>query len=193
MKRFMQLLFVLLLCISAIYKLSAQEMTDKMESNSSSSLVKIILDDLNGTSGKVIQLADAMSSEDYGWRPEEGVRSVGEVYVHIAMSNYFILSYLGATMPEDLKPDSENENVEKTITDKTEIINLLKKSFADAQSFLSGYTDTDFDTEVELPFGKFTKAQLLMLTATHPHEHLGQEIAYARTNHIVPPWSRQEN
>ena len=193
MKRFMQVLFVLLLCSSTMYKLSAQEMTGKMESNSSSSLVKLISDDLTETSDKVIQLAEAMPTEDYGWRPEEGVRSVGEVYVHIAMSNYFILSFLGAPMPKDLKPDSENENLEKTITDKKDIINLLKKSFADAQSFLAGYTDTDFDTEVELPFGKFTKGQLLMLTATHPHEHLGQAIAYARTNHIVPPWSRKEN
>jgi hypothetical protein len=23
------------------------------------------------------------------------------------------------------------------------------------------------------------------------HEHLGEMIAYARTNHIVPPWSKK--
>jgi uncharacterized damage-inducible protein DinB len=74
--------------------------------------------------------------------------------------------------------------------DKKEIINFLKQSFDDAQKFLSGYSDTDYDTTVELPFGKFSKKQLLMLVATHAHEHLGQSIAYARTNHIVPPWSK---
>ena len=193
MQRFMGVLFVLLICSSAMYKLSAQDMTGNMDNNSSFSFVKIISDDLKGTADKIIQLAEAMPVEDYSWRPEEGVRSVGEVYVHIAMSNYFILSYLGAPMPKNLKPDSENEDLEKTITNKKNITDLVKQSFADAQNFLSGYTDTDFDTVVELPFGKFTKAQLLMLAATHPHEHLGQAIAYARTNHIVPPWSRKGN
>jgi uncharacterized damage-inducible protein DinB len=94
-------------------------------------------------------------------------------------------------MPKELIPGTENQDLEKTMTDKAEIMTFLKKSYADAANFLSNYTATDFDTEVELPFGKFTKAQILMLTATHPHEHLGQSIAYARTNHIVPPWSKK--
>ena len=193
MRRIMKVLFVLTLCCLAMSRLSAQEMTNKMGNNSSFSLVKLISGDLKETADKVIQLADAMPSEDYTWRPEEGVRSIGEVYVHIAVVNYMFLSYLGATLPKEIKPNSENEDLEKTITNKEDIINLVKKSFDDAQKFLSGYKDTDFDTMVELPFGKFTKAQILMLTATHPHEHLGQSIAYARTNHIVPPWSKKGN
>lgn len=190
MKRFMQVLFVLVICSSFIYKLSAQDMAGKMDSNSSSSLVKLVSDDLKETYDKLIQLADAMPAKDYSWKPEEGVRSVSEVYVHVAMSNYFFLSYLGLPMPKELKPGAENQMLEKEMTDKEEIVNLLKQSSADAQKFLASYTGTDFDTVVELPFGKFTKGQILMLTATHPHEHLGQSIAYARANHIVPPWSK---
>lgn len=190
MKRFMQVLFVLVICSSFIYKLSAQDMAGKMDSNSSSSLVKLVSDDLKETYDKLIQLADAMPAKDYSWKPEEGVRSVSEVYVHVAMSNYFFLSYLGLPMPKELKPGTENQKLEKEMTDKEEIVNLLKQSSADAQKFLASYTGTDFDTVVELPFGKFTKGQILMLTATHPHEHLGQSIAYARANHIVPPWSK---
>ena len=190
MQKFMRVLFALILLSPLISKLSAQDMSDEMDDNSSSSLVKLVMNDLKYSGDKVIQLAEAMPSSDYSWRPEDGVRSVSEVFVHIAMSNYFLLSYLGAEMPKNTKPGSENEDMEKTMTRKEEIVNLLKKSFDDAQNFLAGYTDTDFDSEVELPFGKFTKAQLLMLCATHPHEHLGQAIAYARTNHITPPWSK---
>jgi uncharacterized damage-inducible protein DinB len=190
MSRFTQVLLVFLLCGSVVFKLSAQNMAGKTDSSPSSSLVKLVSDDLKETFDKVIQLANAMPAEDYSWRPEEGVRSVGEVYVHIAMSNYFFLSYLGLPMPKEIKPGTENQNLEKAMTGKDEIISLLKKSYADAADFLSNYTGTDFDTVVDLPFGKFTKAQILMLTATHPHEHLGQSIAYARTNHIVPPWSK---
>jgi uncharacterized damage-inducible protein DinB len=189
MKRFSVILFVLLFCSLLIIKISAQGMTDKMESKSLPLLNQLVMDDLKETGDKVISLAEAMPDKDYSWRPEDGVRSVSEVYVHIASSNYFFFSYLGLPMPDEMKKGSENGGLEKTMTDKKQIVDFLKKSFDDSQKFLAGYTDTDYDTEIQLPFGKFTKAQVLMLAATHPHEHLGQSIAYARTNHITPPWS----
>jgi uncharacterized damage-inducible protein DinB len=188
MKRISRILFVLVLCWLVAYKISAQGMSDKMESNSSS-LTKLVANDLMETGKKVMSLAEAMPAEDYGWRPMEGVRSVSEVYVHVAAANYMFLSALGMQMPANLKPNSENEDLEKTMTDKTEVMNFLKQSFDDAQKFLAGYTDTDYDATVKLPFGEFTKAQILMIEAGHVHEHLGQSIAYARTNHVVPPWS----
>ncbi len=189
MRIFSQIFLFLLFCSLVTVKVSAQGMTEKMGSNKPSLLAKLVADDLMGTAKKIISLAEAMPESDYKWRPEKGVRSVSEVYVHVAASNYFILSYIGEPMPEELKKGSENENLEKTMTDKKKIISFLKQSFDDAQKFLASYTDTDYDTEVQLPFGKFTKGEVLMLAASHPHEHLGQSIAYARTNHITPPWS----
>jgi uncharacterized damage-inducible protein DinB len=188
MKRISRILFVLVLCSLVSYKISAQDMGDKKDGESTS-LAKLVAGDIMMTGKKVISLADAMPAEDYGWRPMEGVRSVSEVYVHIAASNYMLLSALGMQMPANLKPNSENEDLEKTMTDKKDVMNFLKQSFDDAQKFFDGYTDTDYDAVVKLPFGEFTKAQILMIAAGHVHEHLGQSIAYARTNHIVPPWS----
>ncbi len=188
MKRFSQILFVLLLCSLVTFKISAQDMSNNTDSKSLS-LAKLVAGDIMESGKKVISLADAMPAEDYSWRPMEGVRSVSEVYVHVAASNYMLLSALGMQMPDNLKPNSENEDLEKTMTDKKDVMEFLKKSFDDAEKFLSGYTDTDYDASVKLPFGEFTKAQILMIEAGHVHEHLGQSIAYARTNHIVPPWS----
>jgi uncharacterized damage-inducible protein DinB len=185
MKKCIPMLFVLMLCGLMVNKISAQDMSGKMDSKSVSLVTKLVADDLQASSKKIIDLADAMPADDYSWRPEDSVRSVSEVYVHIAMSNYFLLSFLGDQMPQGF-----DKNAEKNMIDKKDIINFLKQSFADAQKFLTGYSDTDYDTVVELPFGKFTKGQVLMLVATHAHEHLGQSIAYARTNHIVPPWSK---
>jgi uncharacterized damage-inducible protein DinB len=181
MKRFSLMVFVLMMCGLFINKISAQDMSGK----SSSLIAKLVADDLQGASKKIMDLADAMPADDYNWRPEDSVRSVAEVYVHIAMSNYFILSFLGEKMPEGF-----DQNAEKNMKDKKDILNFLQQSFADAQKFLSGFNETDYDTMVKLPFGEFTKGQVLMLAATHAHEHLGQSIAYARTNHIVPPWSK---
>ena len=184
MKRFSIFISVIFLCSLMINNIPAQDM-NKSSGNSASFLAQLVADDLQGSAKKITDLADAVPAENYNWRPEEGVRSVSEVYVHIAMSNYFFLSFLGEKMPKGFDQDAE-----KNMKDKKEIIAFLKQSFSDAQKFLSGYNDTDYDTIVELPFGKFSKKQILMLAATHAHEHLGQSIAYARANHIVPPWSK---
>src|SRR5262245_24686652 len=39
---------------------------------------------------KLLALADAMPAEKYTWRPGQGVRSVGEVFNHVAAANYFL-------------------------------------------------------------------------------------------------------
>ena len=181
MKKIYHVFFTMLLCFFLAQAVSSQNMTGEM-SGGSPSLVKLTAGDLQGTSGKIISLADAMPAEDYNWRPMEGVRSVSEVYVHIALTNYFILSYCGVKMPDNLKPGSENTDLEKTITGKKEVMELLKKSFDATQKFLDNYDGADLNTKVELPFGKFTKGQLLMILTGHAHEHLGQSIAYARMN-----------
>ncbi len=191
MKGLYHVLFTILLCFFLVQTISAQNMKGKM-SGQSSSFVKLIVGDLQQTSGKIISLADAMPAEDYNWRPMEGVRSVSEVYVHIALTNYFLLYYFDIKMPDNMEPGSENTNLEKTITGKKEVMELLKKSFVATQKFLDNYSGADLNTKVELPFGKFTKGQLLMILTGHAHEHLGQSIAYARMNHIVPPWSRKK-
>ena len=183
MKRFSVMTSILLLCGIMIKSISAQDM-DK-SSGSASFLAQLVADDLQSSGKKIIELADAMPADDYSWRPEEGVRSVSEVFVHIAMSNYYFQALLGGKMPENFDKDAE-----KNMTNKEDIINYLKQSFEYTQKFLSGYGDTDYGTMIDTPFGKFSKQQILMLMATHAHEHLGQSIAYARTNHIVPPWSK---
>ena len=37
---------------------------------------------------------------------------------------------------------------------------------------------------------KNTTRGVWIVTATHLHEHLGQLIAYARSNNVTPPWSK---
>lgn len=185
MRRFYHVLFSLLLCFVMVSKSSAQSMSDKMSGNSESGTAKLVSWDIQGTFPNIIDLAEAMPADDYSWSPMKGVRTVSQVYVHIAMTNYFLISGLGAKMPEDFDKDAE-----KNITDKAKVMAFLKQSFDDTQKFLDNYTDNDYDAVVKLPFGSFTKGQVLMILAGHAHEHLGQAIAYARMNNIVPPWSK---
>src|ERR1039458_4453210 len=75
-------------------------------------------------SRQLIALAEATPAEKFAWRPAPGIRSVSEVYMHIAMANFYLLSVTGPKMPADLK----SADLEKTVTAKADVIDWLKRS-----------------------------------------------------------------
>ena len=134
---------------------------------------------------KNISLAEAMPEDKFSWRPAEGVRSAGESYVHAVAANYFLLSLIGQDIPEGLNP----REMEKTITSKADIIQAMKDSYAYTKEAVGKITDEDLDRGIKL-FGQDATVRFaLMLVIEHNSEHLGQSIAYARMNGVVPPWS----
>lgn len=142
------------------------------------------LSDFDVVQKKVLDLAAAVPADKYTWRPGEGVRSVSEVYMHIAGGNYFLATFLGAKAPADLPADLEK------ITDKPTVIAALQKSFAFTRALVKNTPEADLD-KIVLMYGKPTTQRAVLTTIlSHIHEHLGQSIAYARINGIVPPWSR---
>ncbi|HEY3170441.1 MAG TPA: DinB family protein [Thermoanaerobaculia bacterium] len=139
---------------------------------------------LSDVEKKLVALAEAIPQDKYGWRPGPGVRSVSEVYMHIAGGNYFLSSFLGAKMPEGFTRD-----MEKTVTEKPKVIETLKKSFDHARKAVEATPDSDLDKKVKVFGQEPSERMMLIVLVSHGHEHLGQSIAYARTNGIVPPWS----
>src|SRR5690348_15626870 len=77
---------------------------------------------LEDVRGKLVDLAQAMPADKFGWRPAPGVRSVAEVYTHVAGGNYFIPTYIGVQAPSTVSRDLEKE------TDKSRVIAALKSS-----------------------------------------------------------------
>ena len=137
---------------------------------------------------KMIDLAEAMPADKYGWRPAAGVRSVGEVYVHVVASNNFYVGLLGGRPVEGVSFDSE-----KTMTDKAQIVAALKKSMESVRAAGAAVSDADMDRKVKLSRGReLTERGVMLQVLTHTHEHLGQSIAYARMNGVTPPWSQAE-
>jgi uncharacterized damage-inducible protein DinB len=143
---------------------------------------------------KVLALAEVFPAEMYGWRPGQGVRSVSETLMHIASEHYFYMpAAVDAKPPADLNMGTGREllaNLEK-ITDKSEVIRHVKTSFAYQRTVLEG-------ADAILAVGKVTSfgqeqsvAKLFNAFIADQHEHLGQLIAYARMNGVVPPWSKQ--
>ncbi len=133
----------------------------------------------------LVSLADAIPAEKYGWRPAPGVRSVSEVLMHLAQSNYGLLSVTGPKMPHAL----EREDVEKTITSKPEVVAYLRRSLEAVKTARAQLKPGDLQRKVKL-YGETVEVDGMYLRIIcHNNEHMGQLIAYARVIGVVPPWS----
>ncbi len=164
------------------------------------------LDDYATTNKQLVQLAQAMPADKYSWRPGEGVRSVSEVYVHIAAANYLLLSFTGVTPPVRYFPAASGsgsqsgravlaraQQLEKTITQKDDVVQMLNDSLDEVREQFSKLTPADLDKPADF-FGQKTAVRRIYLRIfAHVNEHMGQSIAYARVNGIVPPWSRPQS
>jgi hypothetical protein len=122
------------------------------------------------------------------------VRSVGEVFQHVAADNYLLPAFAGAAPPAatGIKSDAYAtvQAYETRSVDRATAIADLQQSFAHLKAAMSASASRSSSDTVSLFGQQRTLQQLWVLTATHLHEHLGQAIAYARSNNVVPPWSR---
>ncbi len=140
---------------------------------------------LTGNQAQVVQLAEAFSEDQYDWRPSEGVNSVGEALLHVAGANYYLAMKMGFPPPEDVDMMAIGK-----ITGKDNIIAALKKSNEFVLGTIMKVENEDLDTEVDFGFAKMNKMGGLLAMMEHNGEHKGQLIAYARSNGVVPPWSK---
>lgn len=137
---------------------------------------------LDDAAGKLEQLAGAIPEDKLSWRPATGVRSVGEVVMHVTGGNYFLLSFAGVKAPADA-PQGENA------ASRAQAIAAMKASFDFVRRALRGVSDADLDKPTTMFGQQTTYRNVYLTTVSHAHEHLGQLIAYARSNGVTPPWS----
>ena len=156
--------------------------------------VKEFLGQMDYVEGRLTQLAEAMPEDTWSWRPGDGVRSVGEVYIHVAFGNYIWVTMSGGKVPEDVGfiPDpAKIVEWDTQTTDKAEITAIMKRSFDVMRETAKGFSQDDLDNkEIEFFGMKFSLRNFLVTGIAHCHEHLGQSIAYARMNGVTPPWSK---
>jgi uncharacterized damage-inducible protein DinB len=144
-----------------------------------------IVADVAQLESKLVELAEAVPEDKFGWRPAEGVRSVSESLMHVAAANFFFPTLRGMSPPEGVNP----QTLEQQITEKTEVVETLKQSFAHAREAIEGVTEEQLSESVNMFGREVSIAGYLHAIASHGHEHLGQMIAYARSIGVTPPWS----
>jgi hypothetical protein len=177
-----------LVCLAAAAPARAQEVINK----DGAALVKAsFINDLETLHGKFLGLAEAFPQDKYTWRPMDGVRSVSEVLMLAAMEGYsFVPNSFGAK-PADLGSREEAAKL-RTLTDKAQIIEHLNKGFAHAKKELEALDPATLTTKRKIVVAPnpIAVTDIALGIGGDLHEHLGQMIAYARMNHIVPPWSK---
>lgn len=194
MKRRVIVLTMLTMLIASL--IFAQKTGDeKSSSTAMSGFLPDFLGQIDYAQKQIMELEQAVPQEKFSWRPGEGVRSVSEVYMHISFGNYLLMKFAGYDSPADLKESIDVTKIEKwdaSMTDKTKIAETLKKSFDYLKTTAKKMSDTDLEKKVDFFGQKMTVRNMMMTALSHLHEHLGQSIAYARMNGVVPPWTAAE-
>lgn len=157
-------------------------------------VIEALMADVDEVERKLVALAEAIPDDAYDWRPMEGVRSVAGVLMHVAADNYFIPAAAGlgdAPAATGITGDSYSsvQAYENRPVSKQEALQELRQSFRNLDQVLAGVDENSLEETFALFGQDFTGLRLWILTTTHLHEHLGQLIAYARSNRVTPPWS----
>ena len=142
---------------------------------------------------KVLGLAKALPESAWAWRPGEGARSTAEVLMHIAADNYFMPVLMDMPAPAETgitKAYKTAAAFEKKPMARDAVMAELEKSFAFLKTSMTSTPAEKLDAPLDVFGQKSTTRGLWIMTATHLHEHLGQLIAYARSNKVTPPWSK---
>lgn len=149
---------------------------------------QVMLAQLKDAEEKIVELASATPTAKMAWRPGKGVRSTAEVFLHVAQGNYFLPTLMGVGVPQGV----EMKGYEQSTSDKARIVQELRKSYDHARKVMTEATPADLERGMKIFDHDGTGREALMIIVTHNHEHLGQSIAYARMNGVVPPWTARQ-
>jgi uncharacterized damage-inducible protein DinB len=141
--------------------------------------------DLEAVQKKFVDLANAVPADKLTWRPSEDSRSFAEVFLHVAGERYGILGLMGTAPPSGF----DGKTFEKSTTDKTRIVEELNKSWEFTQKAINGMSNADFARLLPKLGPQANAGDVVYILVSDAHEHLGQSVAYARENGIVPPWT----
>jgi len=148
-----------------------------------------------------VAMAGAIPPEKYDWRPDAKARAVSEVFVHVATGNFMLLDVVGVAAPADLYAQipaagherfvgliRRNDELVASLREKNAVVGLLKRSLQTVEQSFTQASDSDLERRLHFYGEETTVRRVYLRLLTHAHEHMGQMIAYLRSNGIAPPW-----
>ena len=135
----------------------------------------------------IVESADQMPEADYGFKPVDSVRTVGQILAHVADSNYY---YCARSKGE--APPVPDGTLEKTATTKAAIVKALGESVAYCDAVYAALTPASAADMVKAGENQIPRAQPLFANASHNVEHYGNLVTYFRLKGMVPPSTKRE-
>jgi uncharacterized damage-inducible protein DinB len=105
--------------------------------------------------------------------------------MHIAETNFYLLSRMGHKLPADF----ESVDVARVAIEKAKVIDWLKRSQDAVRDAHATVTAAELKKTEKFWGHEATDEGLYLRILVHANEHMGQLVAYARMNGVVPPWS----
>jgi DinB superfamily len=163
---------------------SAQEIISK---EAAEALKAPFIEDSEELKTKFVQLTGAFPDDKLTWRPMPGVRSVAEVLALIALElNGFVPQGWGGK-----EARSREEMLKlRTSTNKAELIAAINQAFDHAKAQITAADPATLTGRRQTATSNRSLYEFALMISGDMHEHLGQLIAYARMNNVVPPWSK---
>jgi uncharacterized damage-inducible protein DinB len=141
--------------------------------------------DLETMQKKFVDLANALPADKLTWRPSPDSRSFAQVLLHVSGERYQILAMMGAQPPAGF----DGKTFETSTTDRAKIVEELTKSWEFTKTAINGMSNADFAKPLPKLGPDANAGDVVYLLVVDAHEHLGQSVAYARENGVVPPWT----
>ena len=177
-----------LICLACIPNIATHAQTPSPSTDSTAPSYDMkaqALLDLQGVNKKCVDLAQALPTDKLTWRPSPDTRSFAEVFLHVAGERYTILGMMGAAPPAGFKA----REFEKSTTEKDRIVEDLNQSWDFASKTINSMSNADYAKLLPKLGPQANEGDVIYILVADAHEHLGQLVAYARQNGIVPPWT----
>jgi len=147
--------------------------------------------DIDALRKKFMALAKAVPAGKLTWRPMEGTRSFREVFAHVAAEGNTETAMFGRPLPAGSLADFDAEEARLKKLSDDQLIPVMDRAMQSLSTTLGGLSRPTINTPIKY-YGQTTLPRVAATyTLNDLHEHLGQLVAYARMNSIVPPWSRK--
>jgi uncharacterized damage-inducible protein DinB len=133
-------------------------------------------------SGFVVRSAEKVPEDLYSFRATPEVRSMAELYGHVADAMFAMCATAAGSKPP-------RTGIEKAVTSKPALVAALKEGVSYCNSVYDAMTDQKGLETVPFYFGPTPRVSVLYFVVTHTYEHYGNLVTYMRLKNIVPPSS----
>ena len=174
---------ILLMVLLSVAVVSLAVAQSKPAPVAASPLVSATKMEFGAVKGYITKAAAELPENLYAYKPTPEVRSFGQLFGHVADSNFELCAAAAGQKPSV-------KGIEKAKTAKADLVRLLGESFAYCDKIFDSTSDADAAKMVNFFGSQQPKLAALAANTGHDWEHYGNIVTYMRLNKMVLPSSQ---